>query len=243
MESTLIHTFSQSGWVGKFIMFSLFAFSILTWGVIAKKIKEARDRKKETEAFLKMFHSDADFFSIRSNFKGTAPITEVFNAGIDHLLQFVGFGQEAPAPQTAAHSSSVAVAEMAPAHIELSRKEVSLIEGALERKITQQLMKLDQFNVVLAITSAAGPLFGLLGTVWGIMEAFRSMGTAGNASIAVVAPGISEALVTTVAGLMVAIPALIAFNVIVNEVKKQAINLENFAAEFLSLIKQRYLTK
>lgn len=240
MESPLVHSFSESGTIGQLIMLSLFAFSILTWGVIAKKIKEARDRKRNTEVFLSLFHSDTDFFTLRSDFKETSPISEVFNAGIDHLVQFVDVGEE-EAPQRP--GSSVRVAERAPAQIELSRKEVSLIEGTLERKITDQLMKLDQFNVILAITAAAGPLFGLLGTVWGIMEAFRSMGTAGNASIAVVAPGISEALVTTVAGLMVAIPALIAFNIIVNEVKKQAVRMENFAAEFLAIIKQKYLTK
>ncbi len=241
MESPLVQSFSESGAVGQLIMLSLFAFSILTWGVIVKKIKEARDRKKSTEAFLKIFYSDTDFFTLRSNFKETPPIAEVFNAGIDHLLQFVDMGEEEALPTT--KTSSVMVAEMAPPQIQLSRKEVSLIEGTLERKITDQLMKLDQFNVVLAITAAAGPLFGLLGTVWGIMESFHSMGTAGNASIAVVAPGISEALITTVAGLMVAIPALIAFNIIVNEVKKQAVRMESFAAEFLSIIKQKYLTK
>lgn len=245
MQSPLVHTFSESGAVGQLIMLTLFALSILTWGVIAKKIKDSRDRKKDTEQFLTLFHRNThDLLEVRSQVKATSPIAEVFKAGIDHLAQFIGSDKGvSQVVGEKEEEGSVMVAELPLTKTSLSALEVQLVEETLERKITDQLMKLDQFNVVLAITAAAGPLLGLLGTVWGIMESFRSMGTAGNASIAVVAPGISSALVTTVAGLIVAIPALIAFNLITNEVKKQAVSMESFAAEFLSIIKQKYLAK
>ncbi len=242
MASPLVHTFTQSGAVGQLIMLTLFAMSILTWGVIAKKIKEARERKRHTDAFLSIFHRHAkDVLSIQAQVQPQSPIAEVFQSGVDHLAEILGSQKSVNEDVEVGAEGGVAIAQQTEFKTDLTQSEVVAVEETLERKITDQLLKLDQFNVILAITAAAGPLLGLLGTVWGIMDSFQSMGTAGNASIAVVAPGISSALVTTVAGLMVAIPALIAFNLINNETKKQAVTMESFASEFISIVKYKYL--
>lgn len=242
MNSPIVHTFSQSGSVGQLIMLSLFGLSILTWGVIAKKIKDARDQKKYTAAFLSIFRRNTkDLLSIRSNLKTPCHMAEVFKSGAGHLSQILKGQDHYASGEEGLNERGVQVAQVARTRAHLEERDVELLDGTLQRAVTEQLMKLDQYNVLLAVTAGAAPLLGLLGTVWGIMESFRSMGIHGNASISVVAPGISAALVTTVAGLIVAIPALIAYNLSVNYAKATATRLDNFGAEFLSIVKQRYV--
>jgi len=244
MSSPILHTFSQSGAVGQLIMVTLFGLSILAWGVIAKKIKEARDRKRFTEAFLSIFHRNSgDLLSLRDKLNNPCPLAEIYKAGANHLAQLLPASVGVQDQADPAQEGELLVAQRPRIQTAIDAKDLQLIEETLERKITDQLMKLDQYNVILSITATAGPLLGLLGTVWGIMGSFRSMGVAGNASISVVAPGISSALVTTVAGLIVAIPALVAFNLSINYAKSTTIQMENFAGEFLSIVKQKYLLR
>lgn len=248
MSSPLVHAFASAGSVGKFIMITLFVMSIVAWGVIAKKLKDFRDHKRNTLSFLSIFRRNAhDLFSIKGNLNTPCPLLAIFKAGMNHLGELLHgldpyYVEEIPG--AAGQQPAVAqVAQVARTRASLGKREIELLEGTLERSVTDQLMKLDQYLIFLATTSAAGPLLGLLGTVWGIMMAFRQMGVHGNASISVVAPGISEALITTAAGLIVAIPALVAYNFLVNQIKSEATQMENFAGEFVARVKQKYLAE
>jgi biopolymer transport protein TolQ len=93
----------------------------------------------------------------------------------------------------------------------------------------------------LATTTVVCPFIGLFGTVWGIMDAFRGIGMRGSATLAVVAPGISEALIATAAGLAAAIPAVVAYNYYINRIKVLSAEMENFSAEFLNIVKRHFL--
>lgn len=245
MNSPLVHAFTEAGPVGKMIMVVLFFLSIAAWGVIAKKIKELRDNKRNTISFLAIFRRNAnDLSSLRANLNMPCPSAEIFKAGMNNLSELFHGTTSAPEPLAQEEGGQqVMVAQVARVRASLGKKEIELLSGTLERAVTEQLMKLDQYLILLATTSAAGPLLGLLGTVWGIMQAFRTMGIHGNASISVVAPGISEALITTAAGLIVAIPALVAYNFLVNQIKREATQMESFASEFLARIKQKYYSE
>jgi biopolymer transport protein TolQ len=107
------------------------------------------------------------------------------------------------------------------------------IKRLLRRYEALETAKMEQYLNFLATTGSTTPFIGLFGTVWGIMNAFRGIGAAGSASLAVVAPGIAEALITTAAGLAAAIPAVVAFNYYLSRARKMSIDMEDFSEELL----------
>jgi len=120
---------------------------------------------------------------------------------------------------------------------------IANVERALNRASDSESSKLESFLSFLATTGNASPFIGLFGTVWGIMNAFRGIGTKGTATLAVVAPGISEALIATAAGLAVAIPAVIFYNYYLNKVKVISLETDDFVSEFLNIIERYYVKK
>jgi biopolymer transport protein TolQ len=106
---------------------------------------------------------------------------------------------------------------------------------------TSELTKLEKALGFLATTGSTTPFIGLFGTVWGIMDAFRGIGMRGSATLAVVAPGISEALIATAAGLAAAIPAVVAYNYYINRIKVLSSEMENFSSELLNILKRHFL--
>jgi len=111
----------------------------------------------------------------------------------------------------------------------------------MTRAINEEIGQLRRYLTFLATTGSTAPFIGLFGTVWGIMDAFREIGARGNATLAVVAPGISEALVATAAGLAAAIPAVVAFNFFNSKIDGLAMDMENFHSEFLNIVKRHFV--
>ena len=181
----------QSGALGKFIVVALFLVSIYSWAVIIYKNGVIRRARARSRAFLNRFREAPDdmigHYADRTEF-GSSPFAAVFEAGLSELALVLGGGR---------------------AHVrrELSMVQMDGLERSLERAISEQVMELRRHLIVLATTAGAAPFVGLFGTVWGIMKAFAAMSLTGSASISSVAPGVSAALTTTVAGLAVAIPA------------------------------------
>ena len=122
-------------------------------------------------------------------------------------------------------------------------KLAPLINRQIERSINREMVEIEHMVLFLATTANAGPLLGLLGTVWGVLGAFHSMGLAGSASLAVVAPGISEALITTVAGLAAAIPAVVGYNVSLAAINRQTIEMEDFANQLVNHIEKIFINQ
>ena len=218
MNNALFQTLRQSGVVGQFIIVLLFGMSVYAWYIIVDKLRLLRSAERSSGAFLGKFHREGRrIFSLRfpTELAEVCPLYRIYEEGVRALGML---------PDPAAD----------PAGGGLTLEQQRFVEESLERAISREVMGLETSMVVLAVTATIGPLLGLLGTVWGIMNAFQGMGAAGSASIGTVAPGISEALVTTVVGLLVAIPALAGYNVIANRIRRLTTEMNNFASEFVS---------
>ncbi|MEK2689577.1 protein TolQ [Bdellovibrio sp. GT3] len=114
------------------------------------------------------------------------------------------------------------------------------LERIINKANENEVSKLESRLTVLATTGSTGPFIGLFGTVWGIMQSFHKIGQTGSASLAVVAPGISEALIATAIGLAAAIPAVVLYNGFISRIRKQEITLNNFGADFLNIVKRNF---
>lgn len=220
-------------WFAKTILLILLGFSLLSWAIILRKLTVLRNLKGKRDAF---FHAFERRSSLAEAYQAALaipanPLTEVFKAGtreLKHLSHRVDesetgtFGSVAPAPARGATAISIL--------------EKESIHMALEREAAKQLEALEQGLPMLATTGTVAPFFGLLGTVWGIMDAFLNIGLRGSGNINVVAPGVAEALITTVAGLAVAIPAVIAYNYFVSRIKEVSDDLQHFSSELIGVI-------
>ena len=132
--------------------------------------------------------------------------------------------------------------ESAQASDEISLSSLDNLERSMNKACNTEMTKLESALGFLATTGSASPFIGLFGTVWGIMDTFKGIGARGSATLAVVAPGISEALIATAAGLAAAIPAVIFYNYFLNQSKNMVQEMENFSAEFLNIV-ERYLVR
>ena len=224
MGTGFLTSFGQSGIVGKTIVFSLLAVSVYSWAVIAYKWGMIRAARARSGAFLQRFHEDPDgmisHYADRQRFQ-PSPFSAIFESGLDELALIMRGRRDGRA---------------------LSMLHVDGLERALERAISLEVMRLRRHLIALATTAAGAPFVGLFGTVWGIMQAFSGMYVTGSASISSVAPGVSAALTTTVAGLAVAIPALIGYNYLMNRVRNFTIEMQNFSSEFLSTAERAFDT-
>lgn len=225
MGTGFLASVGQSGAMGKLIVFSLLFVSIFAWAIIFYKNGVIRKARKSSFAFLDKFRESPDemveHYADRTEF-GTSPFAAVFEAGLAELAMILGGKDRMQARRS------------------LSMVQMDGLERSLETAISEQVMDLRRYLIVLATTAGVAPFVGLFGTVWGIMKAFAAMSMTGSASISSVAPGVSAALTTTVAGLAVAIPALIGYNYLMNGVRNLTQRMENFSSEFLSTVERSF---
>jgi biopolymer transport protein TolQ len=236
-EPSIWNMVVYSDWFTKAILLILLGFSLGSWAIILQKWLVFRRLRGKRRRFFEVFErlsSQAEAYqgalAIADN-----PLTEVFKAGtreLKHLSQRPTTEERAGAPLDLAMGGSVAPAR-APAITILEKESIHM---ALEREAAQRVEKLERGLPFLATTGSVAPFFGLLGTVWGVMDAFLNIGLRGTGNLSVVAPGIAEALITTVGGLAVAIPAVIAYNWFVNQIKEIADELGHFSSELINVI-------
>jgi biopolymer transport protein TolQ len=228
LNTGFLTSVGQSGLVGQIIVVALFVVSIYSWAVIFYKAASLRRALGRSEEFLARFREDPSgmisHYADRQRFT-PSPFASVFEGGLDELALLTGRGGSGPAARG------------------LSMLEIDSIERGLERAIAEQVIDLRKHLIALATTAGGAPFVGLFGTVWGIMKAFAAMSVTGTASISSVAPGVSAALTTTVAGLAVAIPALVGYNYLMNRVRHLTIHMENFSSEFLSVVERNFGTR
>ncbi len=225
MGTGFLVSIGQSGVVGKLIVFLLFLVSIYSWSIILYKNGVIRRARNQSFAFLDRFREAPDdmveHYVDRAEF-GSSPFAGVFEAGLAELALILGGVDRMQARRS------------------LSMVQMDGLERSLETAISEQVMDLRTHLIVLATTAGVAPFVGLFGTVWGIMKAFSAMSVTGSASISSVAPGVSAALTTTVAGLAVAIPALVGYNYLMNNVRNLTQRMENFSSEFLSTVERSF---
>ncbi len=235
MQGAFSHDIVQmvihAGLMVKFVMFVLFIFSVTSWAIILMKIRHFRKAKIETEEFLSLFRETHDMKTIykASEELTYSPVARLFRAGFAEFSKIKKI--QASGSDT---GNSPSTGEIKGSHLIMDNLQRSLRKG-----IVDQASRLESALSFLATTGNTAPFIGLFGTVWGIMQSFRGIGLKGSANLAVVAPGISEALIATAAGLAAAIPAVVAFNYFNNKVSDFSAEMEIFASDFLSLVERR----
>ena len=222
-----------SGPVVKIVLLILLFFSVLSWAIIFSKLRLIRRADKESRMFLRIFWEGKQLSSIFAESKKLrySPTAEVFRAGYVELTKLSQATTNTDNPRKVSDPTAL--------NIELGG--VDNISRSMRQATTSELTKLERALGFLATTGSTTPFIGLFGTVWGIMDAFRGIGMRGSATLAVVAPGISEALIATAAGLAAAIPAVVAYNYYINRIKVLSSEMENFSAELLNIVKRHFL--
>ena len=209
--------FWQAGWVVKFVMLGLLCASIWTWAIIVDKLIAYKRMRSALGRFEQIFWSGQS-------------LEELYRT------------QSARPSHSMAALFVAAMREWKRSFEGTSRAIGGLqmrIEKVMDVTIAREIERLERRLLVLATVGSAGPFVGLFGTVWGIMTSFQSIAASKNTSLAVVAPGIAEALFATAIGLVAAIPATIFYNKFVAEVNKQAQRLEGFADEFAAILSRQ----
>lgn len=216
----------DSGPVAIAVLLTLLLFSFVSWAIIVYKGLALRQAYQHSETFLEIFRKSAKFSEVHSvcvQLKAS-PLVGVFQAGYQEVNQQVRAGQ---APAAAAAQRPVV-------------KSLESLTRALIRAATAETTRLERRLSFLATTAAVCPFVGLFGTTWGIMNAFADIGLQGSANLAVVAPGISEALITTATGLAAAIPAAVAYNYFASRVRVLTAMVDDFALEFLNIVERNF---
>jgi len=223
----------NAGLMVQFVLLLLLIFSIATWAIIFIKWRYTRKAFRESAEFTDFFWKSrnlSDAFA-KSKQLRNSPVARIFRIGYMELKRLSQSG----APIAAKRSGSEA------GTLGSGFSGIDNVQRALRRAINVEITRMTQMVPFLATTGNTTPFIGLFGTVWGIMNSFHGIGLRGSASLAVVAPGISEALVATAAGLAVAIPAVIAFNHFTFKIRMVESELNSFSADFLNIIERELI--
>ena len=232
-QDPLVTFFRETSLTAKVVLGILLLFSLISWIIIfAKYIRLARI-SRQSEKFVAFFRKSKRFSEVNTvaGELGDSPLTTLFKAGYAEL--------DAQIKAVRPDENPVATISLQPSG-KLLIKNISGVERALERAIGIEVSRLTANMTFLATTASACPFIGLFGTVWGIMQSFRAIGQSGSTSIAAVAPGISEALINTAAGLAAAIPAMIFYNYFMGKIRAQRAGMEDFALEFINLAERNF---
>jgi biopolymer transport protein TolQ len=224
--SNLVQLFLNAGPTAKAVLVVLAFFSLVSWAIIIGKIWSFSRAAGASRAFLAHFRKSrkfADVLGICDRCE-PSPLVGIFRAGYAELDQQVKDGRE------------VAPADSG----RLFVKSLASIERALERAAGVETTRLTRGLPFLATTASATPFIGLFGTVMGILISFSQIASKGSTSIVVVAPGIAEALINTAAGLVAAVPALIAYNNFNSRVRAARSEMRDFALEFMNLAERHF---
>jgi len=234
----------HAGPMVKFVLLVLGLFSVTSWAIIFMKYRLLRKAKFETIDFLDLFWESKDLKKVYMESKALnfSPVARLFRAGYAEFTRF----RKLQSTYSDERRTQSGRQDGGPGDGEPSQTRRALmdnLERSLRKATIDQNKRLELSLSFLATTGNTTPFIGLFGTVWGIMEAFRGIGMKGSASLAVVAPGISEALIATAAGLAAAIPAVVAFNYFSQRVVSLQAEMDIFTTDFLSMVGRQFIKK
>ncbi|MGD0230595.1 MAG: MotA/TolQ/ExbB proton channel family protein [Syntrophorhabdales bacterium] len=205
----------SAGPVARAVVVILLFFSVVSWTIIFFKWKQLSTADREGVKFLKLA-KDSESFKRLTTMYADNPDSPFYKLVIAAYKELTGRQKEA-APNGGSDA-------------------VPAVEGVLRVAISEETERLERRLSFLATTANTAPFIGLFGTVWGIMDSFREIGLRGTTSLAVVAPGISEALITTALGLATAIPAVLGYNYLSNRARGVSVKMENASAYIINLV-------
>jgi len=226
-SGNVVQMIIHAGPVVKVVLLILFLFSVISWSIIFMKWRYLRRAGEDTADFLDLFWESTALNQIyqESEELTWSPVAQLFRSGYAELRR----SMKSQNPSATLESARQPIMDN--------------VERSLKKTAIDESNKMEKALSFLATTGNTTPFIGLFGTVWGIMEAFRGIGMKGSASLAVVAPGISEALIATAVGLGAAIPAVIAFNTFTSRLTFLRSEMETFASDFLSLVERQVVKK
>ena len=232
LGGSVIEIIARSSPLQKGVLLILVLFSIAHWAIVFNKLWQFRRLERQTSSFLDVFRRSTKFSEVQSVCRSLihSPLVGVFQAGYAELNTQLRQGDGA--------SDAGGRPSASPARPTLRSFEA--LDRALLRASAVEAGKLEHRVHVLATTASITPFIGLFGTVMGIVTAFLSIGATGSTNLAVVAPGIGEALIATAAGLFVAIPAVYFYNHLTNKVKEYLSTMEDFSLEFLNIAERNF---
>lgn len=207
----IVSMISNSGLVAKAVLLILLVASVFSWSVILSKWAAVKRARAQSGRFLRAFRKSQrlqDVAAVAEQFR-PSPLVSVFDGGYEELRRQGG-----------------------------AARNVTAIQRAMQIASSEELTRQEGRITWLATTGSVAPFIGLFGTVWGIIDAFHGLGTAGAATLRAVAPGISEALIATAAGLFAAIPAVVAYNHFTQEMREFASRMDDFLLEFLNVVER-----
>lgn len=217
MQSSFWNLIWGAGPMVKLVLLLLLAMSVFSWAIIFYKTKLLKTTLRETGQFYDLFWKKKDFGLIQSILKNytNTPLS----------LLFIETMKEVPINQETGE-------------ILFDKSNLGLVRRILKKTTALERARLESSTDFLATTGSIAPFIGLFGTVWGIMNAFQGIGASGSASLAVVAPGIAEALIATAMGLFAAIPAVIAYNNIISKIDNVVTEADSFSSDMLNILEK-----
>jgi biopolymer transport protein TolQ len=225
---SILELIADASPVSKAALLVLLAFSVVSWGIILSKALALGRAERQTRSFLDVFRKSAKFSEVQGVCKSLehSPLVGVFQAGYAELNLQLRADSKAASPAATPPRPTL--------------KSLAALDRALLRASSAEVNKLERKVTFLATTASLAPFVGLFGTVWGIMTAFAGIGAQGSTDLAVVAPGIAEALVATAVGLFAAMPAVYFYNQFTSRVKVLASEMDDFALEFLNISERHF---
>lgn len=219
---SVVELILDAGPVAKFVLLLLLIASLVCWGIIVERGRAFRAAGRETRAFLAKFHGGARLAELRdlSEKWHRSPVVALFKAAFHEVSQ-------------------LSVETRSGVGRTLDEEAIADVERMLARTAAANTRDMERSLTFLATTASTAPFVGLFGTVWGIMSSFQNIGMTGAASLETYAPGIAEALIATAAGLIAAVPAAVAYNYFLRQVRVLSIEMEEFQYDFTHLLQKR----
>jgi len=220
-DLSIIVLILNAGIVVKAVLILLMVLSFVSWAIIFNKWRMYRKSRNEAEAFSQAFWGGSDMDTVLAGIPQqypNSPLPNIFQAGYREFMRHKRDNSQTQSMKIIAAGG------------------LDGIRRALDAAFSREMDQLSRHLAFLATVGSTSPFIGLFGTVWGIVNAFQSIGLTHNTSLAAVAPGIAEALVATAFGLVAAIPAVVAYNKFTSDLKRMAANMEQFSSEFLNIM-------
>jgi biopolymer transport protein TolQ len=227
---------ADSTWLSKSVLLILLLFSAVSWGIILYKTWQYRRAARDTGTFIQVFRKSTKFSEVQSITASVpaSPLVGIFQAGYAEL------NTQLRQPAVRGGSNPDGEAKPSAGAARPTLRSLDAVDRALLRATSVEVGKLEKRVPFLATTASITPFIGLFGTVIGIMLAFTRIGAEGSTSLAVVAPGIADALIATAAGLFAAVPAVYFYNAFTNRVKEFATQMDDFSLEFLNISERNF---
>lgn len=229
-----MHLITNAGLVVKLVLLILLLMSVVSWTIIFSKLIVLKRASRKSDKFLDLYHASGNFGNLYSSTRQLGgPVAELFRSGYAEIIKVRKVRSNAGRKEQSGQQNGDDIFS--------EFRVIDLVDRALKRTMSSEISRLEGSLIFLATTGSTAPFIGLFGTVWGIMNSFIGLaGADGVPSLQLVAPGIAEALIATAIGLAAAIPAAVAYNYFISQVRKIEVEMDNFSSEFLNVV-ERYL--